>query len=95
MNTPYDLLDESTMDVEDLEAECAMQLAAVSAIRRARQFNTAYIIFEDGQIREIAPEATRPYEDNLLMNTERLRQRIRALKPSAAADFSLNDKPVK
>ncbi len=95
MKTKYELLDESTMDIEDLESERALQLATVSAIHRARQFGTAFVVCEDGQTRDIPPGQTQPYEDRLLANAEQLNQRIQFLKQSEPADYSLNDKPAK
>ena len=95
MKAKYELLDESTMDIEDLEAERALQLATISAIHRARQFGTAFVVCEDGRTKDIPPDKTKPYEDRLQANAERLNQRIQFLKVSAATDYSLNDKPAK
>ncbi|MSU59537.1 MAG: hypothetical protein EXS35_15430 [Pedosphaera sp.] len=95
MKEKYELLDESTMDIEDLESERALQLATISAIHRARQFGTAFVVCEDGQTKDIPADKTKPYEDRLLANAERLNQRIQLLKQSGATDYSLNDKPSK
>ncbi len=95
MKSKYELMDESTMDIEDLESERALQLATVSAIHRARQFGTAFVVCEDGQTRDIPPGQTQPYEDRLLANAEQLNQRIQFLKQSEPTDYSLNDKPAK
>jgi hypothetical protein len=94
MKAKYELLDESTMDIEDLESERALQLATVSAIHRARQFGTAFVVCEDGKTRDIPPAQTQPYEDRLLANAERLLQRIQFLKQSVPTDYSLNDRPA-
>lgn len=93
MNAKYEVLDESTMDIEDLEAERALQLATVSAIHRARRFGTAFVVCEDGKTRDIPPDQTKAFEDRLLASAEKLNQRIQALKQSAASDYSFNDKP--
>ena len=93
MKAKYELLDESTMDIEDLEAERALQLATVSAIHRARQFGTAFVVCEDGKTRDIPPDQTKPYEERLLASAEKLNQRIQYLKQSGATDYSLNDRP--
>ena len=93
MKTKYEVLDESTMDIEDLESERALQLATVSAIHRARQFGTAFVVCENGQTKDIPANQTKPYEDRLLADAERLDRRIQFLKQSTAADYSLNECP--
>ena len=93
MRIKYELLDESSMDLDDLATERDLQLAAVDAIRRARRFGTAYVIWEDERIKQVPPDQTAPYEERLLASAERLNQRILTLRQSAPAEFSLNDKP--
>lgn len=95
MRIKYELMDESNVDVENLEAERALQLAAVDAIRRARRFGTSYVIWEDEKVKEIPPDQTGPYEQRLLESAERLNQRILALKQSIQppSGVMLNDKP--
>ena len=95
MKAKYELLDEATMDIEDLEAERALNLATISAIHRARQFGTAFVVCEDGKTKDIPPDQTKPYEERLLASAERLNQRIQFLKQSGPGDYSLNDKPAK
>jgi hypothetical protein len=94
MNLKYEVLDESTMDIEELEAECALQLAAISAIRRARQFGTALVLCDDGKTKDVPADQTQPYEKHLLASAEKLNQRIQLLKQSGSPDWSLNDKPA-
>ena len=93
MKLEYDLMDESTMDVEDLQVERDLQLAAVDAIRRARRFGTFYVIREDEQIKEIPPDKTGPYEVRLLANAARLDRRIAELQPHGQ-NAVLNDRPI-
>jgi hypothetical protein len=95
MKSKYELLDESNMDIEELEAERALHLATISAIHRARRSGTAFVVCEDGKTKDIPPDQTKPYEDRLLASAEKLNQRIQNLKQSSAADWSLNDKPAK
>ena len=83
MSPKFDPLDESTMDVEDLQVERDMQLAAVDAIRRARRFGTPYVIRENGQIKQIPPDQTGPNEERLLAIAERLNRRIIELQSKA------------
>jgi len=93
MKAKYELLEDSMLDAEDLAAERDLQLAAVDSIRRARRFGTAWVIREGGQIKEIPPDQTKPYEDRLLAGAEKLNQRIQFLKKSEGGDYSMNDKP--
>jgi hypothetical protein len=84
------LLDESTMDIDDLEVERDLQLAAVDAIRRARRFGTFYVIRHD---KMIPPDQTGPYEERLLATAERLNRRIAELR-GPAQNIELNDRPA-
>jgi hypothetical protein len=92
MNLDFELFDESKMDVEDLQAERDMQLAGVDAIRRARRFGTAYVIWEDEQVKNIPPDKSGPYEDRLLASAAQLDRRIAELR-ALEQNFVLNDKP--
>jgi hypothetical protein len=92
MNSEFDLLDESTMDLEDLQAERDMQLAAVDAIRRARRFGTFYVIRENNRIKRIPPDQTGPNEERLLAIAARLDRRIAELR-SREETTALNDRP--
>ena len=80
------------MDVEDLQAERDLNLAAVDAIRRARRFGTFYVIREDEQVKRIPPDKTAPYEERLLANAARLDRRIAELQ-SQPQNVVLNDSP--
>lgn len=86
-------MDESTMEIEDLEVERDLQLASVDAIRRARRFGTFYVIAEEDTVKKIPPDKTGPYEDQLLANVERLNRRISELRGSAP-NAALSDRPV-
>jgi hypothetical protein len=96
MNAKYELFDESTMDIEDLQVERDLQLAAVDAIRRARRCGTYYVISEDDQIKRIPGDKTAPYEERLLASAAQLDRRVvelqsRQVEESAAV---LNDLPA-
>jgi hypothetical protein len=93
MNSNYELFDESTMDVEDLQVERDLQLAAVDAIRRARRCGTYYVISEDDQIKQIPGDKTGPYEERLLARAARLDRRIVELQSRQAEESHavLND----
>jgi len=96
MNTRFELFDDSTMDVEDLQVERDLQLAAVDAIRRARQCGTNYVISEDDQIKEISGDKTGPYEQKLLARAADLDRRIAELEARQAEEPAavLNDAPA-
>jgi hypothetical protein len=92
MKLKYELMDESMMDIEDLEVERDLNLAAVDAIRRARRFGTCYVIREDDQVKEIPPDKTAPYENQLLANADRLNRSIAGLQ-ATNQNYILNDRP--
>jgi hypothetical protein len=94
MKIKYELMDDSNLDAEDLEAERDLQLAAVDAIRRARRFGTTWVIREGNVVKDIPPEQTAPYEERLLASVEVLNQRIQTLKRITPSHLSLNDKPA-
>jgi len=96
MNSKYELFDESTMDIEDLQVERDLQLAAVDAIRRARRCGTYYVISENDQIKEIPGDKTGPYEERLLARAARLDRRIVELQSRQAEESIavLNDLPA-
>jgi hypothetical protein len=92
MKIHFDLFDESTMDLEDLQAERDMQLAAVDAIHRARRFGTVYVTREDDRIKVVPADQTAPYEERLLAVAARLNRRIAELQ-SQQPNIALNDRP--
>ncbi|HUD46160.1 MAG TPA: hypothetical protein VMR33_04985 [Candidatus Baltobacteraceae bacterium] len=89
-------IDESEMDIEDLQVERDLQMAAVDAIRRARRCGTYYVISEDDQIKEIPGDKTGPYEERLLARAARLDGRIAELQSRQAEEPAavLNDRPA-
>ena len=87
--------DESFLDVEDYQAERALNRAAITAIHRARQFGTKYVIWEDGRVKEIPPDQTMRYEKALLENVEKLNRKIARLQAQQPNALELNDKPDK
>ena len=97
MKVPYEILDDYTMELEDWQVERALQKAAIDAMRRARQFNTEYVITENGQVKCLKPNETEKYERAGLENLDRLNRTIAALQnlPIESAEFVLNDRPVK
>ena len=84
-------IDESEMEIEDLEAEWALQLAAVDAIRRARRCGTYYVIREGDEIKEIPGDKTGPYEARLLARADELGRRVTELR--SQEQLVLNETP--
>ena len=82
LKTTFEHLDESTMDLDDLQAERDAQMAAVDAILRARRYGTSYVIKVNNKVKEIPPSKTAPYEARLLASVNRLNRRIAALQPN-------------
>ena len=93
MKLKYELIDDSGMDIEDLEVERDLQLASVDAIRRARRFGTMYVITENDQIKHIPPDKTAPYEARLLAEADHLSRRIAELR-GPEQNLMLNDRPA-
>jgi len=93
MKLKYELIDESGLDIEDLEVERDLQLAAVDAIRRARRFGTFYVIEQGDEVKQVPPDKTGPYEQDLLAEAKRLNVRIAELR-GPAQNLELNDKPA-
>jgi hypothetical protein len=84
-------IDESEMEIEDLEAEWALQLAAVDAIRRARRCGTYYVIEEEDEVKLIPGDQTGPYEERLLARAAELGRRITELR--SHEQLVLNETP--
>ncbi len=82
--------DESFLDVEDYQAERALQRAALEALQRARRCGTDFVIREGGRVKSVKPNESAPYEKQMLANLDRLNRKIAELQK---APLSLNDKP--
>ncbi len=95
MKTIIEDWDESILDVEDYQVERALQKGAIDAIRRARQFDTEYVISENGQVKCLRPNETEKYERAALENLERINQKIAELqKRESESALVLNDRPT-
>ena len=94
MKTIIEDWDESFLDLEDYQAERAMQNAALTAIRRARQCGTSYVIWEDDQMKELKPNETEPYEQRGLQNLQRLNRKIAELQKLSPEALALNERPA-
>ena len=81
------------LGADELAAERDLQLAAMDSIRRARRFGNTWVTREGGQIKEVPPEQTAPYENRLLASADKLNQRIQVLKQSEPQNGSMNDRP--
>ena len=87
--------DESLMDLEDYQAERALNRAALDAIHRARRFGTQYVIWEDEGVKRLGPDETGSHEKVLLENVERLNRKIAELQAQTPNPLALNEKPEK
>jgi hypothetical protein len=87
--------DDSFLDSEDYQVERALTNAALDAIRRARQFGTKYVIWEDERVKSLAPDETGPHEQRLLENVERLSGKIEELQVQKANALELNERAEK
>ena len=95
MKTIIEDWDETILDVEDYQAERAMQNAALDAIRRARRCGTSYVIWEDGRVKALRPDETEPYEKRGLKNLERLNKKIAELQKLSPEALALNEQRPK
>lgn len=92
MKLNYEVIDESGLDIEDLEVERDLTMAGVDAIRRARRFGSFYVIMEGDEVKNIPPDKTGPYEERLLAEADRLNRRIAELR-GLAQNLELNERP--
>ena len=95
MKTKIESWDESILDVEDYQVERALTNAALDAIRRARQFGTDYVIWEEDRVKSLKPNQTAPYEQQLLEELDRINRKIAELQAKQPNALELNDKPDK
>jgi hypothetical protein len=93
MKAKYEKWDESLLDAEDYQVERALTNAALDAIRRARRCGTDFVIEEDGIVKSLRPDQTRPYEERFLEDLERLNRKIAELQAQSPNALSLNEKP--
>lgn len=94
MKTIIEDWDESFLDLEDYQAERAMQNATLEAIRRARRCGTSYVIFEDNRVKALQPGETEPYEQRGLLNLERINKKIAELQNLSPETLAMNDRPA-
>ncbi len=95
MKTNIEDWDESFLDIEDYQAERALTNAALTAIKRARQFGSDFVIEEDGKTKCLKPNETEPYEKRFLEDLERINRKIAELQAKQPNALSLNEEPKK
>ena len=93
MTTKIEDWDESILDIEDYQVERALTNAALTAIHRARQFGTDFVIEEDGKTKCLRPNETAPYEKRFLEDLERSNRKIAELQAQSPNALTLNEKP--
>ena len=92
MNTLIEELTDSFLDLEDFQAERALQHAALDAMDRARRCGTGFVITDSGGVRSLSPEETEPYRRRGLENLDRINRKIADLEAPAA--LALNDRKL-
>jgi hypothetical protein len=95
MKTKIEDWDESILDMEDYQVERALTNAALTAIHRARQFGTDFVIEEDGRTKCLRPNETAPYEKRFLEDLERLNRKIAELQTQKPNALELNERAEK
>jgi|SRR6266850_7437325 len=95
MKTKIEDWDESILDIEDYQVERALTNAALTAILRARQFGTDFVIEEDGCVKSLKPTETAPYEKRFLEDLARINRKIAELEAHNPNALSLNETPDK
>jgi|KBSMisStandDraft_5_1062788.scaffolds.fasta_scaffold244646_2 hypothetical protein len=95
MKTKIEDWDESFLDIEDYQVERALTNAALTAIHRARQFSTDFVIEEDGKTKCLRPNETAPYEKRFLEDLERINRKIAELQTQKSNALELNERAEK
>jgi len=95
LKTKIEDWDESILDVEDYQVERALTNAALTAIHRARQFGTDFVIEEDGKTKCLRPNETAPYEKRFLEDLERINCKIAELQAKQPNALELNESAEK
>jgi hypothetical protein len=93
MHLNFEDWDEALLDLEDFQAERALQNAALDALHRARRCGTDFVIWENDRVTSLKPSETGPYEKRMIENLDRLNRKIAELESQSAAALALNDKP--
>ena len=93
MKTKIEDWDESFLDIEDYQAERALTNAALTAIKRARQFGSDFVVEENGKTKCLKPNETGPYEKRFLEDLERINRKIAELQAKQPNALELNEKP--
>src|SRR5689334_9073884 len=95
MKMKFEEWDDSLLDLEDYQVERALTNAALDAIRRARQFGTKYVIWEDERVKSLGPDETGPHEQRLIANVELLNRKIAGIQAQQHNALELNERPEK
>ena len=95
MKTKIEDWDESILDVEDYQVERALTNAALTAIHRARQFGTDFVIEEDGKTKCLRPNETASYEKRFLEDLDCINRKIAELQAKQPNALELNERAEK
>ena len=94
MNTVIEILTDDFLDLEDFQAERALQRAALDAMDRAERCGTGFVVSENERVRVLKPDETGEYRQRGLLNLERLNRKIAELQRLSPETLALNDRPA-
>jgi hypothetical protein len=86
-------LTDDFLDLEDYQAERALQFAALDAMDRAKRCGTGFVVWENDRVRVLKPDETGEYRQRSLANLERLNRKITELQKLSPKTLALNDQP--
>ncbi len=94
MKPVIEILTDDFLDLEDFQAERALQHAALDAMDRAKRCGTGFVVSENDHVRVLKPDETGEYRQRGLQNLERLNRKIAELQNLSPVVLALNDGPA-
>ena len=94
MKTVIEKLTDDFLDLEDFQAERALQFAALDAMDRAQRCGTGFVVWENDRVRVLKPDETGEYRRRGLQNLERINRKIAELQNLSPEALALNDRPA-
>ena len=92
MKTVIQELTDDFLDLEDFQAERALQFAALDAMDRAKRCGTGFVVWENDRVRVLQPDETGEYRQRGLLNLERINRKIAELQKLSPETLALNDR---
>ena len=93
MKTVIEQLTDDFLDLEDFQAERALQLAALDAMDRAKRCGTGFVVWESDRVRVLKPDETGDYRQRATQNLDRINRKIAELQKLSPETLALNDRP--